>query len=179
MHNPSQNPYEPPPVVGLLRGAYQLARDLVKGYPVTGWRWRRPRRECPNWCARDHTCTVRPVYGLGPNHDGYQLPGPMSEHRSPSTTWKPEYGSLTATRVQNLSTGARVELRLQVRLSDTSDKLAFAQALYLPLAVDAAVRTLLAELELAARMRARELRAEEDLRSLAGSTQRGLPRGRA
>jgi hypothetical protein len=145
--------YAEPPVVGSLRGALATARDIVKGYPVTGWRWKRPPRECPDWCAQDHTCTVR-IPGLV---------GPMSEHRSPVTSWRRPYGSLVATRVQTLDPerGPRVELRTQVRLSRASERLALAQAINLPLVVDHAIQTLLEELEIEARIRALEARRRQ------------------
>lgn len=173
--------YDEPPVVGLLGGAFQLARELATGYPQTGWRWRRPPRLCPGWCARDHTCTVRPRVGLGPRGDGYQDVGPLSEHRSPVTSWKMPYGSMVATRVQALERGARLELRTQVRLSNESERLALVQAVNLPIVVDRAIQTLMTELELQARMRAVEAReravAARELLALTGQEHHIPPPG--
>ncbi len=158
--------YGEPPVAGLLSRTYQKTRDALAGTPVTGWRWRRPTDVCPGWCAKDHTCTVRP-----------DIRGPMSEHRSPITTFRPEYGSMTCTRVASLTGPPRVEMRIQVRVSDTSERLALAQSVYLPIVVDRSVRALLAELELASRVRAMEFRHRREMEELLASHSRpALPR---
>lgn len=125
-----------PPVIGLLRVAYQRAREVLAGLPITGVQWRRRPEQCPPWCAQDHTCTAR--------HRG--LRGPLAEHRSPITTWRQPYGVLVATRVQGLDRRARLELRLQVNLDPTDPVLALAQGVHVPIAVDLAVRAVLAEL---------------------------------
>ena len=125
-----------PPVIGLLRGAYRSARrrlDDLAGGTITGRRWRRPPQQCPPWCAQDHTCTARHGY-------------PNGEHRSPVTTWRTPYGVLVATRVQGMSGRARVELRAQVRVDSDDDQLALYQGVYVPIAVDLTIKTVLAEL---------------------------------
>lgn len=127
---------KPPPVIGLLRGAYQAAREVLAGVPLTGRRWRRPAQECPSWCAQDHTCTAR----------RRELRGPLAEHRSPITTWTPDYGVLVATRVQGLDRRPRLEVRLQVNLDTRDEGLALAQGVHLPVAVHLAVQAVLAEL---------------------------------
>jgi hypothetical protein len=129
----------PPPVVGTLFTAYTLARDILAGTPVTGRRWKRPPRGCPDWCAENHTCTAQ--YGY-----------PNGEHRSPPTTWRTPYGVLVATRVQGVDGAPRLELRVQANLSPGNGNLAFAQGVHLPVAVDLAVRTVLAELAWQARL---------------------------
>lgn len=161
--NPSDGGYPEVRVLGLLRDAYRTARAALAGLPVTGWRWKRPPRDCPPWCAQDHRCTVRPVFGLGADGTGYQLPGPMSEHRSPSATWRRTWGGITATRVQRLQEAPRLELRVQVQLSGESANLALAQGVQVPLVVEQAITTVLAELEVAARMRADLIRQRAEL----------------
>lgn len=168
-------PYDPPGILGVLRGAYQTAREIAAGLPVTGFRWKRPPYECPSWCDESR-CTVTAQHGLGPRGDGYQLPGPMSEHRSPSSTWKRPWGGITASRVRQLQHVDRLELRLQVRLSDTSENLALSQAINIPLVVEAAVATLLAELELQARTRFQVQVARRD--ALEAAPRRRLAVGR-
>jgi hypothetical protein len=90
----------------------------------------------------------------------------MSEHRSPISTWwaKAGWGKLVATRVQGLNVdGDRLELRVQVKLSSTSDRLAFAQAYQIPQIVEAAITAGLAELEVQARGRADLVRNQHEL----------------
>ncbi len=159
--------YGEPRVIGILRDAYRVATEVVSGLPLTGWRWKRPPRECPDWCAQDHTCTVRPVRGLGQDGTGHQLPGPMSEHRSPPSTWRRTWGGLTATRVQRLQESPRLEVRVQVRLSGESANLALAQSINVPLVIEQAISTVMVELDAAARRRA-EL-ARDDRRALPAS----------
>ncbi len=142
-----------PPVIAWLRVAYQTARDAWNG-TVTGRRWRRPARECPPWCAGNeagnHTCTARHGY-------------PSGEHRSPITTWSPEYGKLIATRVQGIDGRARLELRLVIRL-DADGNRALAQGIHLPIAVNLAVRATLAQL--AEMFRPREVTGWPDMPTL-------------
>jgi hypothetical protein len=124
-----------PTVVGLLRQAYRAARVRLAGEMAartTGVRWRRPARRCPDWCARDHTCTARHGY-------------PSGEHRSPPTVWDVPYGRLVATRVQAADGAVRVELRASVGLDPTDVHVAQRQGAYLPVVVDLGIRTVLAE----------------------------------
>ena len=125
-----------PPVIGLLRGAYRSARrrlDELTAATISGRRWRRPSRLCPPWCAQDHTCTAQFGY-------------PTGEHRSPVTTWRTPYGVLIATRVEGIDGRARIELRAQVRVDSGDDELALRQGVYMPIAVDLTIKTVLAEL---------------------------------
>jgi len=124
----------PPAVIGLLRQAYRAARRArtAFGEGTTGLRWLRPARRCPDWCARGHTCTARHGY-------------PSGEHRSPPAIWDVPYGRLVATRVQGVTGAVRVELRVSVGLDPADAYVAQRQGAYLPVVVDLAVRTLLAE----------------------------------
>lgn len=150
MTNPNGGSYQEPRVLGLLRIALQTAREIRANLPPTGWRWKRPKDTHPDWCAMDHTCTVRP-----------EIRGPMSEHRSPVATWSTSWGVLLATRVQGLTGPPRLELRAQVRLSASCGNLALAQGISVPLAVEASISTVIAELDIMARQRAELDRAEE------------------
>jgi hypothetical protein len=93
----------------------------------------RPRQpeECPPWCAGGHRCTAR--YGY---RDG--------EHRSNPVTVRTPYGVMVCTRVQNVVGRARLELRLQVDLSNREAR-AEAQAVRVATEVDAAVRRALGQ----------------------------------
>lgn len=121
------------PVVDLLTMSWTTARDLLKGdgADLTGRRWRRPEQRCPGWCDKGHKCTAK---------DGY----PGGEHRSPTSQWKPWYGQLTATRVQTIAGRQMVDVHAVVDVHGITP-LGTVQALTVPVVVDLAVRTALAE----------------------------------
>jgi hypothetical protein len=93
-------------------------------------RWTRPVRECPDWCAADHTCTARSGY-------------PSGQHRSKPITIRAGYGVLVCTRVQDLGGRSRLEIRVGVDL-DPDDGHARVQAQHLAAGVDATIRAILA-----------------------------------
>jgi hypothetical protein len=130
---------EDPPVLAMLRAAYRATREALAGLPPTGIRWKRPARTCPSWCAGDHRCTARPRY-------------PSGEHRSPGDVWRRGYGRILATRALDLSGRTELDLTIRVRLSDDGDT-ALAQGISLPLVVDGAILTCLAEVDLMIRHR--------------------------
>lgn len=139
MAHTTDTPTGPPPVIGLLRVAYATARQVLTGVPVTGLRWKRPARACPNWCAKDHTCSARHGH-------------PSGEHRSTPHRWNTTYGSLVGTFLQGIGTSAApgrpfLELRASVQLAPEDDRLALLQGTHTPIAVDLAIRVTLAELE--------------------------------
>jgi hypothetical protein len=135
-----ENTGEDPPVLGLLREAYRVTREVLAGLPVTGRKWKRPPRECPPWCARDHRCTAQ--YGY-----------PSGEHRSPASTWTPGYGRMVAARIRNIEGSEQLELTTRVTLSQDGNT-ALAQGINVPLVVSAAIQTCLAEVDLMMRHRA-------------------------
>ncbi|SBT63107.1 hypothetical protein GA0070622_0060 [Micromonospora sediminicola] len=95
-------------------------------YEVTGRRWRRPARRCPEWCAQDHQCTARQGY-------------PSGEHRSDTMTWRTRYGRLTAVRTEGMTGVGWLDIRVAVRLpADVVD--AQRQASRLAVQVDLAIR---------------------------------------
>jgi hypothetical protein len=102
----------------LLRVAYRAALDKANGVEpeVTGRRWTRPKRVCPDFCARDHTCTAQHGY-------------PSGEHRSPNRTDRADWGAATYTRVEHIDGTASLEIRLRVKLSPVR-ALATIQALF-------------------------------------------------
>jgi len=132
----TEDGFAEPRVIGMLRRAVEMAKLAVKGEPVNGRRWRRPKRECPPWCAQNHTCTARSGY-------------PSGEHRSPITTRTHRWGRSTATRVQHVEGRAWLSSNISVELS-SDPLLAAAQAGFVHLAVEHAVSATLGELEEAA-----------------------------
>ncbi len=96
---------------------------------VTGRRWVRPSRGCPDWCAKDHTCTAK---------NGY----PSGQHRSKPITIRAQYGVLVCTRVQDLGGRSRLEIRAGVDL-DPDDGNARWQAQHLAAGVDMTIRAVL------------------------------------
>ena len=119
----------------LRRMLTDIRSELVREGITTGRRWRRPPTTCPNWCARDHTCTAH-------------LRAPCSEHRSPPWTWRRLWGRLVATRVAGLDRRPYLEVRATVWLDGIDDLHALDQAAHLPGVVDAAIGNALAELAL-------------------------------
>ena len=95
-----------------------------------GRRWRRPPRECPDWCGAGHLCSAQHGY-------------PAGEHRSEPLTVRTAYGVMVVTRVLTIGGRGRLELRLQVDL-DADEALATAQAVRVAEEVDEAVRVALA-----------------------------------
>ncbi len=125
-----------PGVIKILRRVLADIRDEVRRESVvTGRRWRRPDRRCPDWCASDHTCTARHGY-------------PSGQHRSPPTTWEFPWGRLVATRVAAFHRRPSLELRVVVHLDGLDDDHAIEQAMYVPIATADAVAATLAELQL-------------------------------
>lgn len=97
----------------------------------TGRRWRRPPRECPDWCARGHACTAQHDY-------------PSGEHRSTPLRVETSWGVLVATRVQGITDPAsRLEVRLQVALA-VDEPRAHVEAVRVAEEIDTAVRVALA-----------------------------------
>lgn len=96
---------------------------------TTGWRWRRPERKCPWWCAGDHQCTARHGY-------------PSGEHRSDVMAWNTRYGKLTAARTEQISGSGWLDIRVVVRLDDDQDQ-AHRQASRLAVDVDLAIRAVM------------------------------------
>lgn len=96
--------------------------------PATGHRWRRPPRQCPSWCARDHRCTARHGY-------------PSGEHRSQHLTWQTSYGLLTAARVETIGGVGYLDLRASVRLPADEDTARW-QAQHLPVGIDLTIRAI-------------------------------------
>jgi len=96
---------------------------------VTGRRWHRRPRSCPPWCAKDHQCTARVGY-------------PSGEHRSDPYRWRLRYGTLVATRIEDLSGQGRLEVRCNVHLAADED-LARRQAQQLAVRIDQAIRQVL------------------------------------
>jgi hypothetical protein len=129
-----------PPVLAMLRAAYQVTREVLAGLPPTGLKWKRPQRECPPWCARDHRCTAQHGY-------------PSGEHRSPGDIWRQDYGRILATRTLNQAGRTDLDLTIRIRLADDGNT-ALAQSINLPLVVNEAIRTCLAEVDLMMRHRA-------------------------
>lgn len=86
---------------------------------MNGWR-------CPDWCAKDHQCTVTDT-------------NPTGEHRSDPMRWNTAYGSLVAVRVQNLNGHNWIELRAHARLDQTTTPTQ-EQASLLAVEVDQAIR---------------------------------------
>lgn len=98
---------------------------------ITGRQWRRPPRQCPWWCARDHQCTAQHGY-------------PSGEHRSDPQVWNTPYGRLIATRVERLDGAGRLEIRASVRLPHDEAR-AHEQASTLAVEVDLAIRAVMVE----------------------------------
>lgn len=146
---------ESPPVLAMLRDAYRVTREVLAGLPITGRKWKRPARECPSWCARDHRCTAQHGY-------------PSGEHRSPASTWSPGYGRMVAARTRHINGTEQLELTTRVTLSDDGNT-ALAQGINLPLVVNEAIRTCLAEVDLM--MRARTAVAGRTARPIDGRRQ--------
>jgi hypothetical protein len=97
----------------------------------TGRRWRRPPRQCPDWCGGGHLCTAQHGY-------------PTGEHRSLPLRVVTAWGVLVATRVQSITdTASRLEVRLQVGLS-ADEQFATVEAVRVAEEVDQAVRVALA-----------------------------------
>jgi hypothetical protein len=94
-----------------------------------GQRWKRSPRDCPPWCAKDHTCTAKDDY-------------PSGQHRSRPVTIRAVYGTLVCTRVQSLGGRGRMEIRLTADLSG-EDRVAHWQAQHLAAGVDLTVRAVL------------------------------------
>jgi len=88
---------------------------------INGWR-------CPDWCARDHQCTVRQG-------------APSGVHRSHPIRWTCAYGSLVVVRNQDLHGRNWLELHAHARLGDTNLPTQ-EQASRLAVAVDLAIRNL-------------------------------------
>ena len=86
---------------------------------INGWR-------CPDWCARDHQCTVRQG-------------APSGVHRSHPIRWTCAYGSLVVVRNQDLTGRDWLELHAHARLGDT-DLPTQEQASRLAVEVDSAIR---------------------------------------
>jgi hypothetical protein len=149
-----------PPVLGLLREAYRVTREVLAGLPVTGRKWKRPPRECPSWCARDHRCTAQHGY-------------PSGEHRSPANTWTPTYGRMVAARTRTIDGTEQLELTTRVTLSSDGNT-ALAQGINVPLVVSAAIQTCLAEVDLM--IRHRTALTAGTARSLDGHELSGLAR---
>lgn len=140
MAHDNPGPYDNPSILEFLSLVYETAKELLADEPpITGRRWTRPEQHCPDWCAQDHTCSVRHL-------------GASGEHRSPVSMWKPGWGSMNATRVQPLSGQPYVELRLQVRVDRYNEQHGKAQGAYLPVVVGKAIDTLLTQLEVRARV---------------------------
>ncbi|SCL21166.1 hypothetical protein [Micromonospora aurantiaca (nom. illeg.)] len=99
------------------------------GKNTTGWRWRRPERKCPWWCASDHQCTAQHGY-------------PSGEHNSGPMSWNTRYGRLTAARTERITGDGWLDIRVVVRLADDVDT-AHRQASRLAVDVDLAIRGVL------------------------------------
>jgi hypothetical protein len=96
---------------------------------TTGRRWTRPGRGCPDWCAKDHTCTARSGY-------------PSGQHRSRPITIRAQYGVLVCTRVQDLGGKSRMEIRVGVDLDGDEDRARW-QTRHLAAGVDMTIRAVL------------------------------------
>lgn len=86
---------------------------------ATGLRWARPRRECPEWCARRG--------GWCPAREGY----PSAEHRSAPVQVAP-YGPVAAVVTLSRSPAASetaVEVRLVVGLGGGDERAAASRVL--------------------------------------------------
>lgn len=119
-----------PTWTGLMRDAFWAALDRLSGVvpnepAVTGRRWTRPARRCPDFCERDHTCTAQHGY-------------PSGEHRGPNETERAAWGSATYTRVETIDGAASLEIRLRVKLSPVRP-LAKVQALFYRIVLSRAV----------------------------------------
>lgn len=113
----------------LMRDAFWTALDRLSGVPtepvVTGRRWSRPKRVCPDFCEKDHRCTAQHGY-------------PSGEHRSMDETERAAWGSATYTRVETIDGVASLEIRLRVKLSSVRP-IAKLQALFYRIVLSRAV----------------------------------------
>lgn len=104
---------------------------------LTGRRWRRPPRRCPEWCAQDHQCTAGYGYPSGEHRsDPLQL---FEHHPLEGRRGRPRYGTLVATRIEDRHGRGRLEVRANVRLAGDAE-LARHQAQQLAVRIDAAIR---------------------------------------
>jgi hypothetical protein len=90
------------------------------------WRWRRAPWECPDWCGGANFCTAQHRY-------------PAGEHRSEPLRVELTWGVLVATRAQGPTAPSRLEVRLQVALSD-GEREAHAQAAAVAHEIDIAIQ---------------------------------------
>lgn len=81
---------------------------------------------CPDWCAKDHQCTV--IQG-----------SPAGVHRSDPMRWSTSYGSLVVVRNQDLSGADWLELHVHARLGRT-ELATQEQASQLAIQVDSTIR---------------------------------------
>lgn len=132
MGHPTGDDRTAPPVVQFLTTNLRAVREVLAGAEPTGMHWRRPARECADWCRKDHSCTAQHGY-------------PAGEHRSRTALWTPPYGHLHTTRVQTMQGQDFLNLGVSVRLHPDV-QVAMAQFTFLPIAVDLAIRNTLDEL---------------------------------
>lgn len=97
---------------------------------ITGIRWRRPARRCPDWCARGHECTAQHGY-------------PSGQHRSTPAVWETSYGKLVALRIAGLDQAQALELRTVVSLPDASDSIADTYAQQILTAIHLAITAIM------------------------------------
>jgi hypothetical protein len=109
-----------------------VVRESVSNPSFTGRRWRRPPKDCPEWCAGDHQCTARLGY-------------PSGQHRSDPVTWSTPYGALVATRVLRTASGRQqLEVRTVVDLHP-DEQVARGEAQHLIAGIDLVIRATVAD----------------------------------